>query len=76
MRPNWPRLPRARALPSWQFAGPGRLRGHISRGHDPFATFRFKRAASELLSAEIDLFSDEVRRNDHLTSDLITASPL
>ncbi len=58
------------------FASMGRLRGHISEDRDPFAPFEFERAATELLGAEIELFSDEVLRNEHVSPDLVTASPL
>jgi hypothetical protein len=53
-----------------------RLRGHISEDRDPFGPFEFERAATELLGAEIELFSDEVLRNEHVIPDLVTASPL
>jgi len=58
------------------FASPGRLRGHISPDHNPFAPIEFERTATELLGAEVDLFSDEVLRNEHVSPDLVTASLL
>ncbi len=58
------------------FAGPGRLRGHVAADSDPFAPFAFQLAASELLGAEVALFSDEVLRNEHVSPDLLVASPL
>ena len=58
------------------FAGPGRLLGHVAADSDPFAPFSFQFAASELLGAEVALFSDEVLRNDHVSPDLLVASPL
>ncbi len=38
--------------------------------------FEFQRAATDLLSAEVVLFSDGALRNDHVSPDLVTASPL
>ena len=58
------------------FAGPGRLRGHVAADSDPFAPFAFQLAASELLGAEVALFSDEVLHNEHVSADLLAASPL
>jgi hypothetical protein len=57
------------------FAGPGRLRGHVAADSDPFAPFAFQLAASELLGGEVALFSDEVLRNEHVSPDLLAASP-
>jgi hypothetical protein len=36
----------------------------------------FQRAATDLLAAEITLFSDGTLRNDHVSPDLATATPL
>ena len=58
------------------FASPGRLRGHIGNGRDLFDMFEFQRAASDLLGAEVALFSDGALRNDHVSPDLVTASSL
>ena len=58
------------------FAGPGRLRGHVSPDNDPFAPITFQLAASDLLGAEVALFSDEVLHNANVSPDLVTASPL
>lgn len=58
------------------FASPGRLRGHILEGHDPFAPFSFERAATQLLGAEVEVFSDEVLRNEHVGPDLVVATRL
>lgn len=58
------------------FASPGRLRGHLSDEADPFAPFDFQLAASELLGAEVDLFSDGALRNNNVSPDLVSASPL
>ncbi len=58
------------------FASPGRLRGHIGKDRDLFDMFEFQRAASDLLGAEVALFSDGALSNVHVSPDLITASPL
>jgi hypothetical protein len=58
------------------FAGPGRSRGHVAANSDPFAPFVFQLAASELLGGEVALFSDEVLHSEHVSPDLLTASPL
>ncbi len=48
----------------------------VAADSDPFAPFAFQLAASELLGAEVALFSDEVLRNEHVSADLLAASPL
>jgi hypothetical protein len=58
------------------FASPGRLRGHLADDRDLFDMFEFQRAATDLLGAEIALYSDGTLRNDHVSPDLATASPL
>jgi len=58
------------------FASPGRLLGHIGDGRDLFDMFEFQRAATDLLGAEITLYSDGALRNDHVSPDLATATPL
>ncbi len=58
------------------FASPGRLRGHVAADRDLFDMFEFQRAATDLLGAEIALYSDGALRNDHVSPDLATASPL
>jgi hypothetical protein len=58
------------------FASPGRLRGHVGDDRDLFDMFEFQRAATDLLGAEIVLFSHGALRNDHVSPDLVTASPL
>ena len=58
------------------FAGPGGSRGHVAADSDPFAPFAFQLAASELLGGEVALFSDEVLHNEHVSPDLLAASPL
>jgi hypothetical protein len=58
------------------YASPGRLRGHIADNRDLFDMFEFQRAATDLLGAEVALFSDGALRNDHVSPDLATATPL
>lgn len=58
------------------YASPGRLRGHVSEDRDLFDMFEFQRAATDLLSAEITLYSDGALANDHVSPDLATATPL
>jgi hypothetical protein len=58
------------------FASPGRLRGHIADDRDPFDMFEFQRAATGLIGTEIILYSDGALRNDHVSPDLTTATPL
>jgi hypothetical protein len=38
--------------------------------------FEFQRAATDLLGAEITVYSDGALRNDHVSPDLATATPL
>jgi hypothetical protein len=58
------------------FASPGRLRGHVAEGRDLLDVFEFQRAATDLLGAEVVLFSDGALRNEHVSPDLVTATPL
>jgi hypothetical protein len=58
------------------FASPGRLRGHVADDRDLFDMFEFQRAATDLLGAEVTLYSDGALANDHVSPDLTTASPL
>ena len=58
------------------YASPGRLRGHVGEGRDLFDMFEFQREASDLLGAEITLYSEGALANDHVSSDLATATPL
>jgi hypothetical protein len=58
------------------FASPGRLRGHVADDRDLFDMFEFQRAATDLLGAEITVYSDGVLRNDHVSPDLAAATPL
>jgi hypothetical protein len=58
------------------FASAGRLRGHVAEGRDLFDMFEFQRAATDLLGAEVALYSDGALTNDHVSPDLAAASPL
>jgi hypothetical protein len=58
------------------FASPGRLRGHLADDRDLFDMFEFQRAATDLLGADVTLYSDGALANDHVSPDLATASPL
>jgi hypothetical protein len=58
------------------FASPGRLRGHVAGNRDLFDMFEFQRAATDLLGAEVTLYSDGALRNDHVSPDLATATAL
>jgi hypothetical protein len=58
------------------FASPGRLRGHVAADRDLFDMFEFQRAATDLLGAEITVYSDGVLAHDHVSADLAAASPL
>jgi hypothetical protein len=58
------------------FASPGRLRGHVADDRDLFDVFEFQRAATGLLGTEVTLYSDGALRNEHVSPDLVTATPL
>ena len=58
------------------FASPGRLRGHLADDRDLFDMFEFQRAAADLLGAEVTVYSDGALRNQHVSPDLVAASPL
>jgi hypothetical protein len=58
------------------FASPGRLRGHVAGDRDLFDMFEFQREATGLLGAEVTLYSDGALRNEHVSPDLATATPL
>jgi hypothetical protein len=58
------------------FASPGRLRGHVGDDRDLFDVFEFQRAATELLGAEVVVFSDGALRNAYVSPDLVTATSL
>jgi hypothetical protein len=58
------------------FASSGRLRGHIADDRDLFDMFEFQRDATDLLGAEITVYSDGALRNNHVSPDLTAATPL
>ena len=58
------------------FASPGRLLGHLADDRDLFDMFEFQRAASDLLGAEVMVYSDGALRNRHVSPDLAAATPL
>ena len=58
------------------FASPGRLLGHVADGRDLFDMFEFQRAATAQLGAEVALYSDGALGNEHVSPDLVTATPL
>ncbi len=58
------------------FASPGRLRGHLADDRDLFDMFEFQRAATDLLGAEVTVYSDGALRNQHVSPDLVAATPL
>ncbi len=58
------------------YASRGRLRGHISEDRDLFDMFEFQRDATQLLGADIALYSDGALANEHVSPDLVTATPL
>lgn len=58
------------------FASPGRLRGHIADDRDLFDMFEFQRTATDLLGAEVTVYSDWALRNEHVSTDLAAATPL
>jgi hypothetical protein len=58
------------------FASPGRLRGHVADDRDLFDMFEFQRAATDLLGAEMTVYSDGALGHDHVSPDLVTATPL
>src|SRR5271165_1598601 len=57
------------------FASPGRLRGHLADDRDLFDMFEFQRAAADLLGAEVTVYSDGALRNQHVSPDLVAATP-
>jgi len=63
-------------ITSLAFASPGRLRGHVSADRDLFDMFEFQRAATDLLHAEVTVYSDGALRNQHVSPDLVTATLL
>ena len=63
-------------VPDLAVASPGRLRGHVAGDRDLFDMFEFQRAATDLLGAEVTLYSDGALGNEHVSPDLATATPL
>ena len=58
------------------FASPGRLRGHVADDRDLFDMFEFQREATRLIGAEVARYSDGALANEHVSPDLVTATPL
>jgi hypothetical protein len=58
------------------FASPGRLRGRVDADHDLFDMFEFQRAATDLIGAEVEFYSDGALRNDNVSADLEAAIAL
>ena len=58
------------------FASPGRLRGHLADDRDLFDMFEFQRAAADLLGDEVTVYSDGALRNQHVSPNLVAATPL
>lgn len=58
------------------FASPGRLLGHVASDRDLFDMFEFQRAATDLLGATVTVYSDGALRNEHVSPDLVNATPL
>lgn len=59
-----------------RFASPGRLVGRIDEPREALETIELELAASELLGAEVDLFSDRVLTKPHVSADLLAAAPV
>ncbi|MGH3447921.1 MAG: hypothetical protein ACRDQA_05330 [Nocardioidaceae bacterium] len=59
-----------------RYASPGRLLGRVAADRDLFDVFAFQREASELLGAEVELFSDAVLAHEHVSPDLAVARTL
>jgi hypothetical protein len=58
------------------FASPGRLRGHVAADRDLFDMFEFQRVATDLLGADVAMYSDGALQNDYVSLDLAAATPL
>ena len=65
-----------RGITHLAFASPGRLRGHVGADRDLFDMFEFQRAATDLLGAEVTVYSDGALANDHVSPDLAAATLL
>jgi hypothetical protein len=48
--------------------------GYVAGNRDLFDMFEFQRAAADLLSAEVTVYSDGALRNQHVSPDLVTAT--
>lgn len=59
-----------------RFASPGRLVGHVAADRDLFDVFGFQREAGALLGAGVEVFSDAVLDNEHVSPDLAAARSL
>jgi hypothetical protein len=58
------------------FASVGKLLGRIDNEHDLFDMFEFQRAATDLIGADVILFSVGALGNDNVSPDLQAATPL
>ena len=72
MLPNWSSWPPCTGSPTWRSPPPA----GSADDRDLFDMFEFQRAAADLLSAEITVYSDGALRNDHVSPDLAAATPL
>ena len=59
-----------------RFASAGRLVGHVDAEMDAFDVIDFDIAATDLLGAAVELFSDAVLGKPNVSPDLVTARPL
>lgn len=59
-----------------RFASPGRLVGHVDAGKDALDVIDFDIAATQLLGATVELFSDAVLDKPNITLDLVDARPV
>src|ERR1017187_4493905 len=63
-------------IPDLASPSPGRLRGHLADARDLFDMFEFQRAAADLLGAEVTVYADGALSNQHVSPDLVAATPL
>lgn len=59
-----------------RIAGAGRLVGRIADDRDLFDIAHFETAATDLVGAEVEVFSEGVLGNDNVSPDLLAATPL
>ena len=59
-------------ITSLRYASPGRLEGRVQADKDALDVVEFDIAASELLGAEVELFSGAVLGKPNLSPDLLT----